>query len=161
MDARRTLTTRIWESENGNRRFRTDVYNATGITTTWDPGPDGRQVVTTSAPDGALDPLTVLMLLRGQPLLDGDVYNVPIFSKDAVYKGQVRVVGREQMKVLGAQTPVIHLRSTFERHGKVSRVYADIWLTDDARRLPAMVDAGTSYGRLKSELTAAHNVPGG
>lgn len=156
---RATVTTRIWEHENGTHRFRTDAYSKGTVTTTWDPGPEGRSVVTTEAPEGTLDPLTVLMLLRGQPLLDGEVYAVPVFSKDSVYLGRVEVVGRDDVDWLGQDVRAIQLHATFEKNGAPSSVFADIWLTDDPRRLPVRVDAGTRYGRLKGTLTEVRNPP--
>ena len=93
-------------------------------------------------------------------LHDGDVIDVPILSSGKVYQGRVRVVGREVLDpVPGGPARCIRLRATFTRDGTPSDVRAEIWLTDDRRRLPARVDAVTDYGRLSSLLTDVERVP--
>lgn len=151
----RTLSTHMEEDENGSQRARTDTYLPGHVVTSWERGEGAPRRVDHAVEAGTRDPFTVLLQLRGLPLRDGEVLLVPIFSKDTVHDGRIVVKGRETMEVLGKQTRVIHLRANFLRGTKVSSVFADIWLTDDARRLPAQVDAGTSYGHLRSELLEA------
>lgn len=150
--AGKTRRTDIVDDENGTREERTDLYLDGVVNTHWKT-PAGIRRLSTAAPRGALDPLTVLMLLRAHPLPDGHILEVPIFSKDKIYDGTVRVMGRHLREVLGRRQPVIQLRANFSRHGVPSRVFADIFLTDDARRLPALVRAGTRYGHLTGVLT--------
>ncbi len=152
-----TVSTVITELENDKPDARTDVYEPTRIITRWT-GKNPREVIT-ATPDGAQDPFAVLLALRGAPLLDGDIYRVPVFSKDAVYDGTVTVVGRVNGDALGKTAQLIHLRATFMKDGKVSRVRADIFLTDDALRLPVRVEAGTRFGHLVAVLDSVENVP--
>ncbi|MEW5855174.1 MAG: DUF3108 domain-containing protein [Myxococcota bacterium] len=159
VDARRTLSMRVWEYENGRRRYREETYHPDNVhMRLMVPGTDP-EVTTTPAPRGALDPFTVLMLLRGQRLADGELHTFPIFSKGIMYEGKVKVAGRRTLEFLGQPHRTVLLLATFTRGGKPASVRAEIWLTDDDRRLPVQVQAITSYGHLTSVLTAVANAP--
>ncbi|MBI5495566.1 MAG: DUF3108 domain-containing protein [Deltaproteobacteria bacterium] len=152
-----TLRTLFEEDENGRHETRTDSFEPGAVVTRWEL-PPGR-VVRTPAPQGALDPFTVLMRLRAAPLAPGDRYQFPVFSRDTVYDGTVVVLARELTIALGETTRVVHLHATFMEGPRPSRVHADIWLTDDDRRLPVRVEAGTRFGYLVSVLDAVTGVP--
>jgi hypothetical protein len=159
-DTGRTVMTRTWEDENGRRREREDRYGH-GVVESVVGTPGGsRQGTFLPVPPGARDPFTVLLLLRGATLVDDDVMEVPVVSGGRLYQGRIRVVGRETLPgVVGVPTRCVRLRATFTRDGRPSDVRAEIWLTDDGRRLPARVDAVTDYGRLTSRLTVAQDTP--
>jgi hypothetical protein len=159
VDQRRTVRLQVWESGSFANRHRTELFEKDRVVVRWhEEGLAPRTVITKATP-GTMDPLSTLMLLRGQPLADGDVYRVPVFSKDAVYEATIRVANREQRMVLGAEVSAVMLDATFVKNGAPSAVRAEIWLTDDARRLPFRVDAVTRFGRLRSEVTHAKGLP--
>jgi len=153
-----SVSTTFREDENEHADARVDRYAEGKVTTTWTTRGKERTVEVT-APPGTLDPLSVLMLLRGAVLANGEVYRVPIFSKDAVYDGTVLVVGRETASFHGRAVRAIHLRATFLKDAKPSAVYAEIDLSDDALRLPLRVEAGTRYGHLVATLSDATHLP--
>ena len=69
--------------------------------------------------------------------------------------GTVTVTGRGIREFDGRDVRVVKLRARFLKNGKPSSVYADIDLTDDDRRLPVRVEAGTKYGWLVGILVRA------
>jgi hypothetical protein len=154
----RSVSTSYNERENGRVDTRVDRYGDGKVTTQWTT-PGKARTLSVEAPADTRDPFTVLMLLRGARLATGEVHQVPIFSKDAVYQGTITVVGRGRLTFMDRDVAVIHLLATFLRDGKPSRVHTDIYLTDDARRLPVRVEAGTRYGYLVGELTGVSGVP--
>jgi hypothetical protein len=153
-----TVSSALVDDENGTREERLDRYVAGAVETRWRL-PSGERDTRVAAPAGTRDPLAVLLQLRGQPLVTGSTFTVPIFSRDAVYDGTVAVMERVPVEGPSGPRRCVRLRATFIREGRPSRVHADIFLTDDEERLPLKVVAGTRYGHLTALLRAATRAP--
>jgi hypothetical protein len=100
----------------------------------------GQDWVTPAAP---LDELALLYYLRTLPLRPGDARALRGYFRNGYNPVMLTVTGREMVTLgNGSSVPCLALRLTAA--GTTSRV----WLTDDARRLPARLDLPLSYGRV-------------
>jgi len=104
----------------------------------------GQDWVTPAAP---LDELGLLYYLRTLPLRPGDVRALRGYFRNGYNPVMLTVTGRE-MVTLGNGSSVECLVLRVTSAGTTSRV----WLTDDARRLPARLDLPLSYGRVSLVL---------
>ena len=95
------------------------------------------------APAAPLDELALIYYLRILPLQPGDVRALRGYFRNGYNPVMLTVTGRE-MVTLGNGTSVPCLALRLTSAGTTSRV----WLTDDARRLPARLDLPLSYGRV-------------
>lgn len=100
--------------------------------------------VTPAAP---LDELALLYYLRTLPLQPGDVRALRGYFRNGYNPLRLSVTGRESV-ALGNGRTVSCLVMTVTAAGTTSRV----WLTDDARRLPAQLDLPLSFGRVRLTL---------
>jgi hypothetical protein len=104
----------------------------------------GRDWVTPAAP---LDELALLYYLRTLPLRPGERRALRGYFRNGYNPVVVSVGGRESV-TLGSGQAVSCLALTITSAGTTSRV----WLTDDARRLPAQLDLPLSFGRVRLVL---------
>jgi hypothetical protein len=92
-----------------------------------------------------------LDLSRAQP---GDVILVPSFEKDRSDLIRVRVHGREEVKVAAGRFRALRIEPEVGKGGLFkSKGRIEIWLSDDARRLPLRVRSGIILGSIDAELT--------
>jgi len=119
----------------------------------------------------ARDLLGAALWFRSQSLLDGDVYGMAVVPGWAAYWVTVRVVGRERIW-LGVERDrevgVIRVElgvQRIERDDSLTRFprlrSATIWVTDDAFRVPARIEARIFVGRVYAELREAVRIPSG
>ena len=92
------------------------------------------------APSEPLDELAFLYFLRTVPLKTGQSYNFDRYFMTGYNPIQVEVTGRESVALPDGPVPCLALRVT--TRGMVTRV----WLTDDARRLPAQLEVPLQFG---------------
>jgi hypothetical protein len=104
----------------------------------------GRDWVTPAAP---LDELALLYYLRTLPLRPGDRQALRGYFRNGYNPVVVSAGGRESVTLGNGQT-VACLALTITAAGTTSRV----WLTDDARRLPAQLELPLSFGRVRLVL---------
>jgi hypothetical protein len=102
------------------------------------------------APADPLDELAFLYYLRAAPLEVGRTYRLARYFKTGYNPIEVRVTGREPVPMPnGASVQCLALSVT--TRGTTMRV----WLTDDARRLPAQMEIPLPFGSVTLLLTAA------
>lgn len=109
-------------------------------------------------PSEPLEPVAVLMQLRGARLKEGDHLELIILDGTALYQGSIDVKGREDLTTTMGTHPAIKLLCKGERvdhngrkSGRPPRT-ATLWLSDDERRLPLLVVAQTDMGNGQFEL---------
>jgi hypothetical protein len=98
------------------------------------------------APSEPLDELAFLYFLRTVPLEAGRTYNFARYFRTSYNPIQVQVTGRESVPLSEGNVPCLALRVT--ARGIVMRV----WLTDDARRLPAQLELPLPFGVVVLQL---------
>lgn len=103
-----------------------------------------------AAPPGALDELAYLYYLRTVPLEVGKSFTMSRYFKTGYNPVQVRVTGREPVTLFDGRTVNC---LTVELTARGSTV--GVWLTDDARRLPARLSLPLPYGTVLLELSGA------
>lgn len=107
-----------------------------------------------------LDLHSALHYVRSQPLQTGDVQRLVVYPTSTPYLAQVRVLGRERLKVAGKNYRAIKSDLKLWRiddddlqlkpHTKFKR--ATIWLSEDSDRLLLRIEAEIFVGRVWAEL---------
>jgi hypothetical protein len=98
------------------------------------------------APPEPLDELAFLYFLRTMPLKTGRSYSFNRYFMTGYNPIQVEVTGRESVALPDGPVRCLALRVT--TRGMVTRV----WLTDDARRLPAQLEVPLQFGKVELQL---------
>jgi len=107
-----------------------------------------------------LDPMSVLLLFRGVKLNEGDRLSLVVTGGTAVYRGVLSVKGREQITTFAGPRQAIHLVGRGERINERDEVIGsspwlgELWLSDDASRLPLHIQAETILGMAEFTLTS-------
>lgn len=107
-----------------------------------------------------LDPMSVLLLLRGVKLAEGDRLSLVVSGGTAVYRGVLSVHGREQLTTVAGPRRTIHLSGRGERINERDQVIdqspwtGELWLSDDSSRLPLRIQAETILGMAEFTLTS-------
>lgn len=111
-------------------------------------------------PSAPLEPVAVLLQLRGARLKEGDHLELIILDGTALYQGTIDVEGREELTTAFGTHRAIKLACRGERidingrkTGRPPRT-ATLWLSDDPLRLPLLVTAQTDMGSGQFELTS-------
>lgn len=102
------------------------------------------------SPRNPLDELAFLYYLRTVPLKVGATYEFPRYFKTGYNPIQVRVVGREVRPLPGGRSAPVLLLEVTSRSLRMS-----VGMTDDARRLPVVMELPLPFGRITLELTSA------
>jgi hypothetical protein len=102
------------------------------------------------APADPLDELAFLYYLRTTPLKVGQTYSLSRYFKTGYNPIEVSVAGRESIPMPGGETtPCLSL--LVSTRGTSMRV----WLTDDARRLPAQLEIPLPFGTVTFSLVSS------
>lgn len=104
-------------------------------------------------PAGARDALTALWYIRTMPLAPGYSVNLPINEAGRNLALTVSVPARDRIEIDGA--PVAALRVEPRFTARVQRrqgIESTIWVSDDARRLPLVVEVAAGFGRVRLKL---------
>jgi len=102
---------------------------------------------------GALDELSILYYVRGQPLLAGRPLQAKVFSNRKNWEVEVNVLGRESLDtVLGRRDtlkvePLLKFEGIFQQKGRVL-----VWLTNDAERIPVLMKSEIVIGSFVATL---------
>jgi hypothetical protein len=103
-----------------------------------------------ATPSKPLDELAFLYYLRTVPLTVGATYRIPRYFKTGYNPIQIRVVSRGQWQLPEGRTvPAFNLEISSRD------LLMNVTMTDDARRLPVMLDLPLPFGRVTLELTRA------
>lgn len=147
-----TVSTKLWQNENGAHRYREESFFDDRVVTT-ERAQSGEKVRNIPVPTKPMDPLASLFWLRGQKLVDGDVLTAPLFANNRVFDSRIRVLGRERIIALGRNWAAIRLHAEFMRDGQVVQgVQGSFWVSDDGERIPLKAVAETTYGRVNFVL---------
>ena len=107
-----------------------------------------------------LDPMSVLLLLRGLRLHDGDKLTLAVTGGTALYRGVLTVAGRESLQTIYGAKRTIHMLGRGDRLNEREEVIGkspwlgELWLSDDAARLPLKISAETILGPAEFTLTS-------
>ncbi len=110
-------------------------------------------------PPDVLDPLGSLYYVRNIPLEPGQTYSVDVHSGEKVYPLVVSVKKRERVKVPAGKfdtllvEPLLRGPGVFISKGKK----LEVWLTDDARRMPVKMRSEVFIGHVSAELVEFHS----
>lgn len=111
------------------------------------------------------DPVAALLVMRAQPLRDGDRLEFLVIDGSSLYQGWVEVAGREPLQTAMGTRRAIRLRCRGRRVSSEGVVVPDrpvreatLWLSDDALRVPLRLQGETDLGLAQIELTS-HEAP--
>lgn len=105
-------------------------------------------------PVGALDEVAIVYLVRMLPLVVGETYEFSKYFEEKGNPGSVEVVRRERVRVPAGRfdtvvlRPVLRVGGVFGEDGE-----AEIYVTDDDRRLIVQMESNTSVGTFSMYLT--------
>ena len=108
---------------------------------------------------GLRDIGAALLLLRSQPLRDGDRFKVAVFPGQWMYLVTARVEGREKLRWQGEMRDTIRLsleidwidkKYQLRPHRKFHR--GTVWASDDSLRMPLRVEVKVFVGHIFAEL---------
>jgi hypothetical protein len=102
---------------------------------------------------GARDAIAAIFYVRTLPLEPGGTVRFPVNEAGRNLILELEVAGREPVTVAGASQPALRLapriRQRVERRAPVD---VRLWLSDDARRVPLIVEIAAGFGRVRLEL---------
>jgi hypothetical protein len=105
-------------------------------------------------PDGALDEVSFFFFLRLSPLEVGERYEYDRFFKDDGNPVIIEVLRRERVRVPAGRFETLVLRPTLNAGGLFSEgSEAEIYVTDDDRRIPVRMKVKAPMGTLNLYLT--------
>lgn len=126
---------------------------------------DSQQRLQKVLPAEPRDPVAALLVMRAQPLRDGDRLEFLVLDGAALYQGWVEVAGREPLRTALGTRRAIRLHCRGRRVSPEGVVVADrpvreatLWLSDDALRVPLRMQGETDLGLAQVELTS-HEAP--
>lgn len=108
--------------------------------------------------------VATMLFIRSQPLNPNDRVGVIAFPGDDSYLVEIRVVGREMLKVAGKTYPAIKLdfdiqKIVRDKETKVSRLEphkkfrsGHVWISDDADRMALRIEVNIFIGYVFGEL---------
>jgi len=100
------------------------------------------------------DALSILYFVRTQELKIGESIFIDNFTDGKLYPMEVRVLGRETVKVKAGKfdcivlEPLLLSAGVFKHEGKLK-----VWMTDDRLRLPVLMKSKVLVGSISAELT--------
>lgn len=112
---------------------------------------------------GVRDLFAAMLAIRSQPLHDGDHLLLTIFPDQNPYLVDLRVEGREILRIGERKIPAVRFRigiQTVATNGpEIGRLAPHkkfrsgrVWMTDDARRLPLKAEVDVFIGSVFAEL---------
>jgi hypothetical protein len=101
----------------------------------------------------ARDAISAVFYARTLPLVDGDRYRIPVNEAGRSVVVDIEVTGRETITVQGRQVRAVKLDPRIRRRVERRRpVTAVLWLSDDERKVPLLMDIEAAFGRVRLEL---------
>lgn len=114
-----------------------------------------RQVGSLRVPGDVHDILSALYRVRASTLTIGSRVTVTVYEGGKLYTARVNVLRRERVTVPAGSfsclvvEPVLQSEAIFVQKGRLW-----IWLTDDARRIPVLMESAIPIGTIRAELTS-------
>lgn len=109
------------------------------------------------------DIISAMFFIRSQPLRDGDEIGIAAYPGDSPFLVNVKVLGREEIKVSGVKRQAIKLDFRLQRivrgdggaehlepHGKFRN--GTVWLSEDENRIPLRAEVNIFVGYVFGEL---------
>jgi hypothetical protein len=104
-------------------------------------------------PPGARDALTALWYVRTLPLAAGFSLAMPLNEAGRNLALTVAVPVREMVTIDGASVPAWRVEPRFTaRVQRRQPIESTLWLSDDARRVPLLVEVTAGFGRVRLKL---------
>jgi len=114
------------------------------------------------------DIVSAMMFIRSQPLRDGDDITLVAFPGDTPYLTEVKVLGREDLKVAGSVRKAIKLDFKLDKidvkdggkltpHSKFRK--GTVWISDDENRFPLRAEVEIFIGYVFGELKSVKFLP--
>lgn len=163
MDAEFTPIVHLREIREGRRQVDQAVFHdgASGVVrvvppeaATVEAGPGFR------APQDHRDPIAAFLLVRTLPLAAGMAVAVPVNDMGRNLTLQSGPLAAETLEWRGRTQRALRMRPTLvQRVQRRAPPQIDLWLSDDARRLPLRIDVAAGFGRVRVELVETR--PGG
>ena len=105
------------------------------------------------APRDHRDPLSAFLLVRALPLAAGLDVAVPVNDMGRNLTLQSGPLVADTIEWRGRQVPTLRMRPALvQRVQRRAPPQIDLWLSDDARRLPVRIDVAAGFGRVRVEL---------
>jgi hypothetical protein len=104
-------------------------------------------------PEEIFDPLSAFYRVRNMELEVGRSVYVPVFDSKKVWNVEVKVLGRERVKVPAGTFDTIKIKPVMESEGIFARkgeIY--IWVTDDERKVPVKLNSEVAVGSINAVL---------
>jgi hypothetical protein len=100
-----------------------------------------------------LDDGSMLYYVRTVPLEVGKTYTIPRYFKPEGNPVQITVLRRETIEVPAGKFATVVVQPTFQTKGLFSKNgHAEVWLTDDARRMMVQMKSQLSFGSINLYL---------
>ncbi len=140
----RRAVDRIYAYDHAGRRVRSGDSPAAAR---------GPGALSLPLPPGARDALTALWYVRTMPVAPGYALAMPLNEAGRSLALTVSVPVREAVVIDGASIPALRLEPRFSaRVQRRQPIESTIWLSDDARRVPLMVEVAAGFGRVRLKL---------
>lgn len=113
----------------------------------------GEEGVALPLAESARDAVSAVFYVRTLPLVDGDVYRLPVNEAGRSMVVDLTVAGRETINIQGRAIAAIRVDPRIRR--RVERrqpIRAVLWLSDDERKVPLAMDIEAAFGRVRLEL---------
>jgi len=109
-------------------------------------------------PAGYLNVMDAFFLTRTLPVKEGKVLKIPVFDSRKKYEIEVRLLKKEMMRTpWGELVECLVIEPKLKSEGIFSSVGTmQVWLTNDARRIPLKMTAKIKIGRVIARLTSYH-----
>lgn len=105
-------------------------------------------------PHWYIDPLSVLWLLRGMPLKNGEVYTIPVVNKAKVLVLTATVEKREEIKIKTGKVSTIRVQASSQYTGRTLKSGdMTLWFSDDQERRLLRMQAKIKLGSIYAEFT--------
>lgn len=141
-------------NEGSYHREAESRFDQTGGTFVyWNRGKGGQSTVQGKVPPFVQDILTSLYYVRSRPLTPGRDISVDVNSGGKTWSLRVEVLGKEKVKVPAGTFPCVHVRPLLAGEGLFMQTgKLEVWLTDDARRMPVLLRSKVWVGSFSAEL---------
>jgi len=154
LDARTLSSLRFQEHTRSGRNVdeRLTVYDQeSGIAETSEAGKPGSRKVKTAK--NAQDFLSLLYSLRARELKVGEDFLINLNDRKNNYKVEVKILRTEEVKVPAGRFPAYVAEVKARRVGRDEPGTTwSLWLSEDTRKLPLLIKAGTKIGPMEVSL---------
>jgi len=106
------------------------------------------------------DTLSCIYFIRASELEAGKPVHMDIFDLKRLWKAEVRVLRKEEVRTPLGKFKTIVVRPVLSAEGKKTRAdYMTVWLTDDSRRIPVKIAVKLKVGEFVATLAGGSYWP--